>query len=298
MKIGFIGCVQSSAKLLETLLQLESNLVDVVGVVTLNSSAINADHYDLAPICRRHNIPYCYHDGSDKEKSRKFLEDLRPDVIYCFGWSYLLDRDMLALTSLGVIGFHPAKLPQNRGRHPIIWALALGLDETASTFFKMDAGADSGPILSQVDIPISTHDNANSLYKKILSTAQKQVREFTIALASGEGELSIQDESRATYWRKRSRKDGMIDWRMHAGTIHNLIRALSHPYPGAEFIYRGQSVLVWDSELVGTRFEKTIEPGQVIDVTANCVLVKCAEDTALAIKNFSPEINLIKGEYL
>ena len=81
MRIGFISCVQSSAKLLESLLQLESKLVDIAGVVTLNSSARNADHYDLAAICKEHSIPYCYDDRNDKEESRNFLEDLSPNVI-------------------------------------------------------------------------------------------------------------------------------------------------------------------------------------------------------------------------
>ena len=119
-------------------------------------------------------------------------------MIYCFGWS-LLDES-LSIAPLGVMGFHPAKLPQNRGRHPIIWALALGLDETASTFFKMDLGADSGAILSQEVIEIKPNDNATSLYENILTVAERQVQEFTIELANDDEVIfQEQDHDSATY---------------------------------------------------------------------------------------------------
>ena len=87
------------------------------------------------------------------------------------------------LPLLGVIGFHPAALPANRGRDPIIWALVLGLQETASTFFFMDEGADSGDIISQEYLIITDSDDAGILYEKITQTALKQLREFVPRLA-------------------------------------------------------------------------------------------------------------------
>lgn len=298
MRVGFIGCVESSARFLEVLCTIERDDVEVVGVVTLPASAVNSDHRDLAPICSRYDIPYFYHDRCNAAGSWEFLIELTPDVIYCFGWSYLLDERVLSIAPLGVMGFHPAKLPHNRGRHPIIWALALGLDETASTFFKMDLGADSGAIISQEVIEIKPNDNAASLYEKILNVAALQVHQFTIELAKGEVTFQEQDHDSATYWRKRTRKDGLIDWRMHADCIHNLIRALSKPYPGAEFILEGKHIQVWDSEVDEIAHPKNIEPGTVLEVNENFFLVKCADVTAIKIKEISPKIDLEKGRYL
>jgi methionyl-tRNA formyltransferase len=85
---------------------------------------------------------------------------------------------------LGVVGFHPAALPENRGRHPLIWALVLGLEETASTFFFMDEGADSGDLLSQRRISIEPADDAGSLYARITEVAMCQIREFVPLLES------------------------------------------------------------------------------------------------------------------
>ena len=88
--------------------------------------------------------------------------------------SRLLKEEILSIAPFGVVGFHATALPANRGRHPIIWALVLGLSETASTFFFMDEGADSGDILSQYKLSISENDNAESLYKKVIKVASVQ----------------------------------------------------------------------------------------------------------------------------
>ena len=66
-----------------------------------------------------------------------FITEKSPDVIYCFGWSHILSKKILKLPPYGVVGFHPAELPNNRGRHPIVWALFLGLKKTASTFSSL-----------------------------------------------------------------------------------------------------------------------------------------------------------------
>lgn len=279
MKIGFIGCVESSLSALNTLLTLSE--VEIVAVVTRDASAVNSDFVNLAEVCKVKGIPYFYEDPKNRGDSKKFLEQFSPDVIYCIGWSYLLDQGMLNLARKGVVGFHPAKLPSNRGRHPIIWALVLGLEETASTFFIMDKGADSGPILSQKSIPISGEDTAATLYEKIIDVAQKQIVDFTLELANSSEVLLPQDSSKATYWRKRTRKDGLIDWRMGAESIKNLIRALSPPYPCAEFLYGEQFIRVDSSKIDRNTYPKNIEPGRVLAGANEKLLVKCAGHEAV-----------------
>ncbi|GLR63049.1 methionyl-tRNA formyltransferase [Marinospirillum insulare] len=298
MKIGFIGCVQSSYKALETLLTLKAEKIEVVAVVTKQQSVVNADFVDLAPLCKDNNIPFHYENPSQKELSLTFLKKHKPDVIYCFGWSYLLDKETLDLASYGAIGYHPAPLPKARGRHPIIWALALGLKETASTFFKMDEGADSGPILSQEIVTIEPEDNATSLYTKLLTISTEQIIEFSRALASKTARFSPQDPSKATYWRKRTRADGLIDWRMQADSIHNLVRALSPPYPGAEFVFHERHLILQKTYLTETTFSKHIEPGRILELDNTKVLVKCADTSALWIEQPQLAESIKVGDYL
>lgn len=281
MKIGFIGCVESSYKALETLLSLKSEGIEVVAVVTKPKSAVNSDFVDLTPLCQENAIPFHYEVLKDRQDSLTFLAQYKPDVIYCFGWSYLLDNEMLQLAPHGAIGYHPAPLPKARGRHPIIWALALGLDKTASTFFLMDEGADSGAILSQQVVTIKPEDDARSLYDKLLIIASDQILDFSKALANGEAVFHPQDDSQATYWRKRSRKDGLIDWRMQANSIHSLVRALVPPYPGAECIYDETPHVVIKTSLVEKDFSKLIEPGCILQVDDDRFLIKCGGSSAL-----------------
>lgn len=272
--------------------------IEVVGVVTKAKSKLNADFKDLSPLCAEYHIPVHFEDNKDKAESIRFLKECTPDVLYCFGWSYLLSTDMINVAPLGAIGFHPAPLPKARGRHPIIWALALGLDKTASTFFKMDEGLDSGPILSQVNVAITAQDNALSLYQKILDVSEKQIFEFTLQLAKGNFALKEQDISEVTYWRKRSQLDGVIDWRMRAGDIHNLVRALAPPYLGAEFVYKDECIIVNRTRVPTVAYSLLDEPGKVLNVEKDRVLVKCGHKSAIWIYEIPIISCLKKGDYL
>lgn len=273
MKIAFIGCVEFSYRALELLYSQAD--ADIVAVVTREKSAFNSDFKSLAPLAAKHDTPVFFAESNDQEQLCQFIETYKPDVIYCFGWSYLLKARVLSIASKGVIGFHPAALPQNRGRHPIIWAIALGLKETASTFFYMDEDADSGDIISQVAVDIADSDQAGDLYQKITDAAMEQIRDFTSKLANNCAERIPQDHSIANTWRKRGIKDGEIDWRMSATTIHNLVRALSKPYVGAHFVYGGNNISVWRSEIATQTIPQNYEPGLVVTLKNNSFLVKC-----------------------
>ena len=295
MRAGFIGCVDSSKTALQTLLDVKG--LKVVAVVTREKSSVNADFCDLSALCKKNGIPFHFENPKMRSESVDFLRPFELDIIFCIGWSYLLDSIMLSLPRQGVIGFHPAKLPSNRGRHPIIWALALGLKETASTFFIMDEGADSGPIVSQVPISIEDEDNATSLYQKIIDVSKLQLSQLAIDLVKGITVPKEQDHRQASYWRKRIRKDGTIDFKMSASAIHNLIRALALPYPGAEFIFNQKSIFVHHSIIAQRTFSLNIEPGKVLDKSVNGVLVKTDGNKAIWLLDIECS-DITVGDYL
>lgn len=132
MRILFVGCVESSYVLLQSLLEHKK---EIVGVITKKEAGLNADYKDLSVLCLNYGIDYKYISNINDEEVIRYIREKNADIIYCFGWSQIIKKELLEITPMGVIGFHPAALPNNRGRHPIIWALALGLNETASTFF-------------------------------------------------------------------------------------------------------------------------------------------------------------------
>ncbi len=293
MRIVFIGTVEFSQRALERLVVMKA---EVAGVCTLKASAFSADHVDLSVICEAHGIPWHYADDINSADTLNWVRGCAPDVIFCFGWSRLLKAELLRLAPLGVVGFHPAALPSNRGRHPLIWALVLGLEQTASTFFFMDDGADSGDVLSQRRMVIDDADDARDLYDKVTHTALEQIEEFVPQLAVGIFERRQQDDSLATTWRKRGMADGKIDWRMSAQSIHNLVRGLAKPYVGAHFTVAGQDVKVWKTAVV-TGAASNIEPGKVLALRDGLAVIKCGQD-AICLLATEPAFDPIVGSYL
>lgn len=295
MKILFIGCVESSARFLKSLTE---NNAEIVGVITKEKSSFNSDFVDLAPICLKYNIPYIYVDNVNEEKSVEFIKNTAADIGYCLGWSQLVKGEVIDLFPKGMIGYHPAELPNNRGRHPIIWALALGLSRTASTFFRLDKNADTGDILSQKIVDVTYEDDANSLMEKLLDEGAIQITELTKEIEAGKIISKAQEKEDGNSWRKRGRLDGQIDWRMSSRSIYNLVRSLSKPYVGAHFMYKNQEIKVWKvKEIVNDGEYENIEPGKVLDVKENSFVVKSG-DNLVEVLDYDGHLDIHKGDYL
>jgi len=293
VRVVLIGSVEFSLKALEKLIAINVNLV---GVCTKESSAFNSDFVDLKPICDINKIPCLHVDDINSIKSIEWVKNLNPDVIFCFGWSSLIKKEVLSIAPMGVVGYHPAKLPKNRGRHPLIWALALGLEKSASTFFFMDEGADTGDILSQVDFEITYQDNARSLYDKVSDIALIQIEEFVPALEEGVYTRVKQNEKESNSWRKRSQLDGEIDFRMNSCSIYNLTRALTRPYVGAHIKYNDTNYSVWKVK-ESDDFQENIESGKVLKVVDDVFTVKSYDGAIEIIEHDFKKVPKV-GEYL
>jgi methionyl-tRNA formyltransferase len=293
MRIVFIGAVEFSLKALAHLVSLKA---DVIGVCTSSDVRLNADHADLGAICRENDIPVYHGNDLNSPEALAWVKEKRPDIVFCFGWSRFLKEEMLAIAPHGVVGFHPSALPANRGRHPLIWALVLGLKETASTFFFMDKEADSGNIISQRSIEIGDDDDVAMIYQKVTDTALEQLTELMENFASGAVVGQAQDSRQANSWRKRSKKDGEIDWRMSALSIRNLVRGLSRPYVGAHFAFDGREIKVWKAA-VRAGAPNNIEPGKVFAFEEGHPVIKCGHDAICLLETegaFEPGL----GDYL
>lgn len=294
MKILFIGCVKSSYMLLLKLINENKN---VVGVLTKENSTFNADFIDLSSLCKKNNIPYHYVKNINDSDSLEFIDSLSPEICYCFGWSQLLKEELINVFPKGVVGFHPAALPANRGRHPLIWALALGLEETASTFFMINAGADEGAIVSQKKVKITYEDDANTLYNKVLNVAVEQEIEFTESFENNTVALIPQNPEEGNSWRKRGKADGRIDWRMSSRSIYNLVRSLTKPYVGAHFVYDERDYKVWKVKELKIDGLTNIEPGKVLAVNNDGTIDVKVADGAVRLIDFE-KLQIAGGDYI
>lgn len=293
MKIFFIGTVSFSEKALKKLLDLNA---EIVGVATKSKSNFNSDHTDLSLVCEKNNIPWKHVKDINAPHILEWIKGLSPDVIFCFGWSSLIKKELLSLTDIGVVGFHPTNLPYNRGRHPIIWALVLGLERSATSFFFMEEGADDGDILSQKLFPIAYEDDASTVYSKIEANALSQIEYFLPKLQSGNYTRIKQDLTPGNLWRKRGIQDGRIDFRMTSNAIYNLVRALTQPYVGAHVNYDGKEIKIW--KVVEEKFTaNNLEPGKVLEIKQGEILVKTYDGAVRLLKHDFENLPLV-NEYL
>lgn len=294
MRILFIGCVKSSEFFLKKLIEVNA---EIVGVITKSESKFNSDFVDLGEVCREKKIDYIYVCNVNDQDSKNFMREKGADLILCLGWSQILDEEVLSLPKFGCIGFHPAQLPFNRGRHPLIWALALGLERTASTLFLMDSTADTGKIVSQKIVEIDYMDDAASLYNKIMESAVVQLVEILQSFENNSLSMISQSTEEGNVWRKRGKADGEIDWRMSSRSIYNLVRALTRPYAGAHISYNGNEYKVWKVREVFEKGYENIEPGKVIGIKSECHFLVKAGDNLIEVLECD-SIQLKNGEYL
>jgi methionyl-tRNA formyltransferase len=294
MKILFIGSVEFSEIILKKVLSLN---YEVISIITKEKSKFNSDFKDLSYLAKEYNIDYKYVKNINHENNIKYIKEKSPDLILCFGWSQLLKKEILDIPKIGVIGYHPALLPKNKGRHPIIWALVLGLEKTGSTFFFMNENADDGEIISQEVVEIKYEDNARTLYDKLKKISLNQIENILNNIENNKIKEIKNNNFDENVWRKRSKKDGEIDWRMDSYNIYNLVRGLTHPYPGAHFIYEDKDYKVWEVEEY--QYNKdNIEPGKIIDILKAGEIIVKTGDNAIKINNPKYGDNFKVGDYL
>ncbi len=159
------------------------------------------------------------------------------------------------------------------------------LEEYSFYLFRMDEGADSGPILSQTEIVIDQSDDAKSLYDKLVVASRKQLIKASKMLIEDKVKWIDQDHSRANSWRKRGLRDGLIDFRLHSSTIYNLVRALTKPYVGAHLIQDSKEVKIWKTK-IGPQKPSNLEPGKVLEINeSNEVLVKTCDGSIWLVEH-------------
>jgi methionyl-tRNA formyltransferase len=222
-------------------------------------------------------------DSINSQRAKQLLADTDVDIVFVISWPELLEPDVLEIPSTGCIGRHISMLPKRRGRAPVAWALIHGLAETGVTLFWLDEGVDSGDIAVQESIPIDPQDEAHDLYDKATATTVQLVDELVQTVESGEVPRRPQDESEATYTHPRRPDMGLIDWSKSAVTLHDFIRAQTHPYPGTFTYNQMDKIRVWHAS-VAHQTAVRAEYGAVVDRTGEDHYVVQTGEGTLAIE--------------
>jgi methionyl-tRNA formyltransferase len=193
-----------------------------------------ADYVDFSPLEKKYkNIPFHY--ILDPKESLVIEEMLSygPDLILVISWSQILSKEIVDFPRLGTVGVHYSLLPERRGGAPLVWAIIDGLEKTGLTLFYYDEGIDTGDIIDQIELKITQQDTVKSLLEKIEIALPPFVLKNLDAILEGANQRIKQDESKASYTKARTPKDGEIDWSLTREQIYNFIRAQTLPYPCA-----------------------------------------------------------------
>lgn len=173
------------------------------------------------------------------------IRALAPDFLLSAMFRQMLKPALLAVPVRGALNLHPSFLPRFRGRSPINWVLVKGETETGVTLHYMVEKADRGDIVARRRIAIAEDDTALTLHRKATDEARLLVRETLPLLFAGRAPRLPQDHAQASYFGGRKPADGEIDWSWPAKRIYDLVRAVTHPYPGAFSWHGDRRLLVW-----------------------------------------------------
>ncbi len=193
------------------------------------------------------------------------LRDICPEAIFSFYYRKILSQDILDCAPKGAFNLHGSLLPKYRGRCPVNWALIHGEKVTGVTLHVMVPKPDAGDIVMQKKVPITQKDTAHSLFGKIAGAAARAVKDFYPLLERGLFKRIAQDSSKATVFGGRKPEDGLFSWDQEAGSIYNMVRALTHPYPGAFTKFAGKDLWVWKARS-SNGIKKFQVPGTILSV--------------------------------
>ncbi len=224
----------------------------------------------VAERAREAGLPVLAPDRVNDPQVVAELARLEPDLILSFYFREVLSPAVLALARRGALNLHGSLLPRYRGRCPVNWVLIHGETETGVTLHHMERRPDTGDIVAQRAVPIADDDTALTLNRRLGDAARILLRETFPLLLAGTAPRIPQDHARASYFGGRRPEDGRIAWHQPARRLHDLVRAVTHPYPGAFTSWRGERLFVWSARPDDAHGG---EPGRVLAVGPDGVLV-------------------------
>jgi methionyl-tRNA formyltransferase len=278
LRLVFMGTPELAAVCLERLLATAD--LSVVGVVTQPDRPRGRDLKLTPPpvkeLALRHNIPLLQ---PGKARDETFLQQLaawRPELIAVAAFGQILPRRILDLPRYGCINVHTSLLPKYRGAAPIQWAILNGDAETGVTIMKMDAGLDTGDILSMESTPIDAADNGQTLHDRLARIGADLLVKTIPEHVAGRIAPRPQPAEGATYARKIKKQDGAIEWALPAKTIWNRVRGFT-PWPGAFTHLAAQAkpfmLKIWEAEPAAGQGV----PGEVLGADKHGIVIACGE---------------------
>ena len=242
----------------------------------------------VAKLCADQHIPYITPSANDLDALIPKLQALAPDYIFSFYYRHMIPAQILACAKITALNMHGSLLPKYRGRAPVNWAILHGETETGATLHIMETKPDAGDIVGQASVSIGPDETATDVFGKVSQAAVKVITEALPKLIQGKVPRKPNELQKGSYFGGRKPSDGQIHWHQKAIQVHNLVRAVAPPYPGAFTYHQGQTMIVARTSLKGP-FPSNLDLGvQGIQVVDNRVFGICGDGQAVEILEWFP----------
>ncbi|QWE18152.1 formyltransferase [Polynucleobacter corsicus] len=242
----------------------------------------------VAKLCEDQQIPYITPDANQLMDLIPQLQKLAPDYLFSFYYRHMIPAELLACAKIGALNMHGSLLPKFRGRAPVNWAILHGATETGATLHMMEVKPDAGDIVGQSAVSIGPNETATDVFGKVSQAAITVMQQALPELVQGRIPKKPNNLALGSYFGGRKPADGEILWHQTAQQVHNLVRAVAPPYPGAFTDWQGQRKIVARTSLEGP-FPRELDlqaPG--IQVVDNQVFGVCGDQKAVEILDWFP----------
>lgn len=242
----------------------------------------------VAKLCQDQQIPYITPDANQLIDLVPQLQKLAPDYIFSFYYRHMIPAELLACAKIGALNMHGSLLPKFRGRAPVNWAILHGATETGATLHMMEVKPDAGDIVGQSAVSIGPNETATDVFGKVSQAAVTVINQVLPELIQGRIPKKPNNLAQGSYFGGRKPADGQILWHQTAQQVHNLVRAVAPPYPGAFTDWQGQRRIVARTSLEGP-FPRQLDLQALgIQVVDNQVFGVCGDQRAVEILDWFP----------
>jgi methionyl-tRNA formyltransferase len=235
----------------------------------------------VAGLAAEHDIPVITPDDPNSEAVVRQIRALAPDFLFSFYYRHMLKEPLLELPGKGALNMHGSLLPKYRGRVPVNWAIIHGESETGASLHYMTVKPDAGELVDQQAVPILPDDTALDVFHKVTCAAEMVLHRSLPGLISGTAPRIALDLKSGSYFGGRKPEDGRIDWSLPARRIHNLIRAVAPPFPGAFCDLGGERVRILRSRIESTNRPRSLNATLFLD--EGKLLAHCTDGGVLRI---------------
>lgn len=290
--LNIAGCKHTTKDLIKGLQRAGFN-IDLVITLEPKYAAKNkvAGYFDLRPFLHDEGIEYYlvddYNLKSDADIQALSQRDL--GVLLCMGWQRLIPEWLLKYLDVGAFGMHGSNkpLPHGRGRSPMNWSLIQGKEMFFTHFFQYKSGVDDGDVIGFQLFDITPYDTAHTLHIKNLLSMIKLCETHLTRVLENNFSTTPQKEVEPSFYPKRTETDGIIFWEDSTQDVYNLVRAITHPFPGAFSFYGKSKVKMWKVIPFDTHIRwDNAESGEICEVLYDGSFIVKTGDTSVLVLEY------------